>query len=245
MTMTTDPSAGYVHAPHGVAEVFEQLEQLAVDVVVAVRPRMRGWFHAALAPLALVGGLLLVLMAPAGESKLAVGVFAAAATWMFSISGIYNTVGPRMPARVEAWLQRLDHASIFVLIGGSYTPFATLLLEGTARAVLLTTVWTGVLLGVVFRVAWVGAPRWLYLAAYLGLGWAALFVADDIAGQAAPLVTVLLAGGGLAYTLGAVAYGFRRPNPLPAWFGFHEVFHACTVVAFGAHFAATWLVAAA
>lgn len=243
MTVIIDPPADYGRAaPHVVGEVLEQLEHLAVDVVGAVRPRTRGWLHAGLAPLALLGGLLLVGMAPAGESRVAAGVFAVAATWMFAVSGIYNTVGPRMPAGVEAWLQRLDHASIFVLIGGTYTPFATLLLEDTARAVLLVAVWTGVLLGVAFRVAWVGAPRWLYVAAYLGLGWAALFVADDIAGRAAPLVTTLLVAGGVVYTLGAVAYAFRRPNPLPAWFGFHEVFHACTVAAFAAHFAAAWLV---
>jgi hemolysin III len=133
-----------------------------------------------------------------------------------------------------AVLKRLDHANIFLIIAGTYTPFAVVLLpEGPART-LLWIVWSGALAGVAFRVLWVGAPRWLYVPVYVALGWVAVAYLPQFA-DAGPAVLALVVAGGLLYTAGGVVYGLRRPDPSPRWFGFHEVFHALTIVAFAAH----------
>ena len=143
-----------------------------------------------------------------------------------------------------AFLRRFDHANIFLLIAGSYTPFALLLLEGTAaRAAARPSCGRGAVLGVLFRVFWAGAPRWLYIPIYIALGWAAVFFIPDFARGAQDLgvgigtaVLVLIVVGGGLYTLGGVVYGFKRPNPSPRWFGFHEVFHSFTILAFASHY---------
>jgi hemolysin III len=137
---------------------------------------------------------------------------------------------------VWAFLQRFDHANIFLLIAGSYTPFTLLLLHGRDRTILLTVVWVGAALGILFRIFWVGAPRWLYTAIYIGLGWAAIFYFDDFVANAGAAVLTLMAVGGVLYTFGGVVYGLKRPNPSPTWFGFHEVFHALTIAAFVTHY---------
>ena len=148
--------------------------------------------------------------------------------------------------RVHAALRRLDHANIFLIIAGTYTPFTVLMLpEGPAR-ILMALVWSGAVAGVVFRVLWVNAPRWLYVPAYVALGWAAVaFLPQFAAAGRGPLgaaAVVLIVVGGLLYTAGGVVYGIRRPNPSPRWFGFHEVFHALTVAAFVAHYVGVTLV---
>ena len=136
----------------------------------------------------------------------------------------------------EAVLRRLDHANIFLIIAGTYTPFSVLLLpEGKART-LLTIVWVGAVLGVLFRVFWVNAPRWLYVPAYIALGWAAVAYLPSFLESGSVTVMVLVIVGGALYTFGGIVYGLRRPDPSPRWFGFHEVFHALTVAAFAAHY---------
>jgi hemolysin III len=126
--------------------------------------------------------------------------------------------------------------TIFLLIAGSYTPFTLLLLEGRDRNVLLTVVWVGAALGILFRIFWTGAPRWLYTPIYIALGWAAIFFANDFARTAGAAVLASLVIGGALYTIGAVVYGLQRPDPFPRWFGFHEVFHSLTIVAFFTHY---------
>jgi hemolysin III len=133
-------------------------------------------------------------------------------------------------------LTRMDHASIFLLIAGTNTPFSLLLLDGRDRVVLLCLAWTGALLGISFRLLYPTAPRWIYTTVYMALGWLAVFFAGDFAHYSGPPVVVLLALGGLAYTIGGIVYGLRRPNPFPQWFGFHEVFHTLTIIAFAAHY---------
>jgi len=131
-----------------------------------------------------------------------------------------------------------------VLIAGSYTPFSLLLLDGTARVALLATVWTGAILGVLFRIFWTDAPRWLYVPIYLLLGWAAvMYLGDLLAASVAMMILVIV--GGLLYTAGAIVYGLKKPNPWPGVFGFHEIFHTCTVLAFMCHWTATLLIAMA
>jgi hemolysin III len=154
---------------------------------------------------------------------------------LFTVSAVYHR-GTWSP-RAFGFLRRFDHANIFLLIAGSYTPFTLLLLHGVDRVLLLATVWTGAVLGVLFRVLWNDAPRWLYTPIYLALGWAAVFYFGDFVDRASTAVLVLMALGGGLYTLGGLVYGFRRPNPFPRWFGFHEVFHTLTVAAFASHYA--------
>jgi hemolysin III len=207
-------------------------------------PRLRGWLHAGTFPIAVVAGFVLVALAPTLRARLSVTVFALTAALLFGVSAVYHR-GQWSP-RVHAALRRLDHANIFLIIAGTYTPFTVLMLpEGPAR-ILMALVWSGAVAGVVFRVLWVTAPRWLYVPAYVALGWAAVaFLPQFAAAGRGPLgaaAVVLIVVGGLLYTAGGVVYGIRRPNPSPRWFGFHEVFHALTVAAFVAHYVGVTLV---
>jgi hemolysin III len=213
---------------------------LAGSSPLPVKPRLRGWVHAVTAPLALAAGIVLAALAPAGAATAAAAVFAATAVLLFTISAVYHR-GTWSP-RARAVLRRLDHASILVLIAGTYTPFAVLALHGGTRLALLCVVWGGAILGTVFRLAWTDAPRWSYVPVYLALGWAAAFVLPELLRGAGPAALILAAAGGALYTLGALAYGLKRPNPSPRWFGFHEVFHACTVAAFSCQYVAVSLV---
>ena len=216
------------------AGVTERIGDQVRDTIDEVRPHLRGWIHAATAPLTLAAGVVLVVFSPTATTRIGSAVFATSALVLFTVSAIYHR-GTWSP-RVWRFLRRFDHANIFLLIAGSYTPFTLLLLEGTERVVLLTVVWSGALLGVGFRVLWNDAPRWLYTPVYMALGWAAIFYFGDFARSASTAVLVLMALGGALYTLGGIVYGFKRPNPSPRWFGFHEVFHSLTIVAFVSHY---------
>lgn len=138
-------------------------------------------------------------------------------------------------------LKRFDHANIFLIIAGTYTPLAIGLLERSQAMVLLAVCWTGAILGVLFRLLWTGAPRWLYVPAYIALGWVAVFYMPQFYAGGGALIVALIAVGGVAYTAGAVVYGLKKPNPSPTWFGFHEIFHTGTAIGFGCHMAAVWL----
>ena len=206
------------------------------QVVDAVKPRLRGWIHAGMAPLTVVGAVVLVALSPTAEARAANVVFGLSAILLFGTSAVYHR-GTWSP-RVAAVLRRLDHTNIFLIIAGTYTPLAVLLLPWSTARTLLLVVWLGALAGVLARVFWLGAPRWLYVPIYLALGWVAVWFLPDFARSGGGGLVWLVAVGGLAYTLGAVVYGTKRPNPSPRWFGFHEVFLAFTVVGFGCHFAA-------
>ncbi|HET7407786.1 MAG TPA: hemolysin III family protein [Mycobacteriales bacterium] len=195
-----------------------------------MKPKLRGWLHAATSPLALAAGIVLIALAPTGPAAAAAAAFAVTSVVLFATSAIYHR--GRWSPRVESVFKRIDHANIFLIIAGSYTPFAVLALHGAARVAVLSAVWAGAIVGVLFRVLWVGAPRWLYVPLYIGLGWAAAFVVPQlIHGAGVAAFTLVVVGGGL-YTLGALVYGFKRPDPWPRWFGFHEIFHALTIAAF-------------
>jgi hemolysin III len=202
--------------------------------VQEVKPHLRGWLHAATAPLTLAAGIVLIALSPNAATRVGSAVFTATALVLFTVSAIYHR-GTWSP-RVWAFLRRFDHANIFLLIAGSYTPFTLLLLDGTARTLLLAVVWTGAVLGVLFRIFWADAPRWLYVPIYIALGWAAIFFIGDFVSNAGTAVLVLMGVGGQLYTLGGVVYGVKRPNPSPRWFGFHEVFHTLTIAAFVTHY---------
>jgi hemolysin III len=220
---------------------IEDLHEHLDEVLADVKPKLRGWLHAATAPLTLAAGIVLVALSPDAPTRLGSTIYAMSALMLFTVSAVYHR--GRWSPSVHRFLMRFDHANIFLLIAGSYTPFILLMLHGTAQTVLLTFVWVGAALGGLFRIFWVTAPRWLYTAIYMGLGWAAVFYAGawvdgarDLGVGIGTAVLVLVAAGGALYTLGGVVYGFRRPNPWPRWFGFHEVFHTFTILAFVTHY---------
>lgn len=212
---------------------------MAGDLAQAVKPRLRGWIHAGVAPLALVGAVVLVAVSPTTPARVSNAVFGMSAILLFGTSAVYHR-GTWSP-RVAGVLRRLDHTNIFLIIAGTYTPLATLLLPWSTARTLLVVVWGGALAGLLARVFWLGAPRWFYVPVYIALGWVAVWFLPDFWVTGGPVLVWLVAAGGLAYTLGAVVYGTKRPNPSPRWFGFHEVFHALTVVGFACHYAAATL----
>ena len=216
------------------AELGETLRESVEELVEEIKPRLCGWLHLATVPLALAAGIVLVVLSPGGEAKVGAIAFAASSVLLFTVSATYHT--QTWQVRARSVLQRFDHASIFLLIAGTYTAFALLLLDDRDAAVLLAVVWGGALLGVACRLVWAGAPRWAFVPAYLTLGWAAAFwAAEFIAAAGAAVLTLMLVGGGL-YTLGGVVYSLQRPDPFPRWFGFHEVFHSLVVAAFVVHY---------
>ena len=212
-------------------------------VADAVKPRLRGWIHAGMAPIALVASVALVVLSPTRTAVLANTVFGVSAVLLFGTSAVYHR-GTWSPT-VTGVLRRLDHTNIFLIIAGTYTPLAALLLPGDTSRTLLLVVWAGALAGLLARVFWLGAPRWMYVPIYIALGWVAVWFLPDFWDLGGPAVVWLVAVGGFAYTVGAVVYATKRPNPSPRWFGFHEIFHVLTVVGYGCHFAAVALATAA
>ena len=200
------------------------------------RPSLRGVVHQWSFFVALVAGTALVVWAPAGRATAACAVYAVALAGLLGTSALYHR-GNWQP-RARAWLRRLDHAMIFVLIAGTYTPFALLVLDGTLSDVVLIGVWSGAAAGIVFTLLWEQAPKRLTAGAYVALGWFSIIAVPQITERAGAGALALLAVGGLAYTAGAVVYARRRPDPRPATFGYHEIFHVLVVVAAAAHFTA-------
>ena len=192
-------------------------------------------------PTSVAAGIVLVATASARDGRIASAVFATAAAFLFVVSALLHR-GSWSP-RVEGVLRRIDHSNIYLIIAGTYTPFAVLALPSGQDRTLLTIVWTGAAAGVILRAFWLAAPRWLTTVLYVVVGWVAiLFLPSLIDGAGVPAVTLIVVGG-ILYTLGAVVYAIKRPNPSPDWFGFHEVFHTFTVAAFITHYIAVWIVA--
>ncbi|PZR54421.1 hemolysin III family protein [Xylanimonas oleitrophica] len=213
-----------------------------VSVAVAqLKPRLRGWIHAVTAPLALAAGIVLVVLAPPVAGKVAAAVFALTSLLLFGTSAVYHR--GTWSAKAALALRRLDHSNIFLIIAGTYTPLAVLLLPPRTATTLLVIVWSGAVLGLLARVLWINAPRWVYVPVYLALGWVAMaYMGQFWAGGGAAVVWLVVAGG-LAYTLGAIVYGTKFPDPSPRWFGFHEIFHALTVAGFACHTVAIFIAA--
>ena len=218
----------------GSDSLTEEASEAVRDAVSEIKPRLRGWLHAAMWPLAFVSFLVLLVLADNVLVRAGAAVFMFSALALFGVSAVYHT--GRWNDRAKVIWKRADHATIFVLIAGSYTPFSLMLLSTEHAVVLLSVVWGGALLGVLFRIFWLGAPRWMYVPLYLALGWAAVFYFPEFAREASTTVMVLLIVGGGLYTLGAIVYGFKKPDPWPTWFGFHEVFHTLTIAAFIVHY---------
>ena len=216
------------------------LEAAAVSAQVDLKPTWRGWIHAGTFPVAIAAGIVLIVLAEGAAAKWAAAVFMATSVLLFGNSALYHRFNWR--PTTKAVLKRIDHANIMLLIAGTYTPIAVLALPPQKGLLLLALVWSGALLGILFRVFWINAPRWLYVALYLLLGWAAVMYLVDLL-QASVAMMVLVIVGGLLDTGGAVCYALKKPNPWPGHFGFHEIFHVCTVLAFLCHWTACLLIA--
>jgi hemolysin III len=233
------------HVVDRVEHAVDRATDLMADKIAEVKPKLRGWLHAAIVPLTLAAGIVLIVLAPTPATKAGSAIFAASAMLLFTVSAVYHR-GTWSP-RTWAILRRFDHANIFVLIAGSYTPFALLFLDGRAQVLLLAIVWTAAIGGVFFRVFWTDASRWVYTPMYIGLGWAAVFFLPAFIRGAEPFGDVAIASlvlvgvGGVLYTLGGLVYALKRPDPAPSWFGFHEVFHSFTILAFASHYVAASL----
>jgi hemolysin III len=203
-------------------------------------PRLRGVFHQWAFFAAIVAGVLLVVLADGPRERLASWIYALALAAMFGASAIYHRVDWRTPAR-RLWARRIDHSMIFVFIAGSYTPFALLALPSEDGIVLLSIVWCGALAGVLLKMFWPSAPRWVGVPLYLLLGWVAVWFVGPIMHGAGVAALVLLIVGGALYSIGGVLYALKWPDPWPTTFGHHEFFHACTVVAALCHHVAIYV----
>ncbi|WP_240810089.1 hemolysin III family protein [Actinomadura sp. WMMA1423] len=208
-------------------------------VASPTRPRLRGWLHLGAFPAVLVAGLVLVALGPSPQARLASAVYVATSGMLFGISGTYHR---QRSHRLIEVLRRFDHANIYLIIAGTYTPFAVVALDGGVRLAVLVIVWTGAIAGVVFRTTWIGAPRFLYVSLYIVLGWVAVLFLPQFLSGAGLAACLLVAIGGICYSVGGVVYGLRRPDPFPDWFGFHEVFHAFTLAAYVLQYIAVSLV---
>jgi hemolysin III len=199
------------------------------------RPRLRGVLHQYAFFVSVVLGAMLVIAAEGGRARLATLIYAFAVSGLLGTSALYHRVTWSLRARV--WMRRLDHSMIFVLIAGTYTPFALLVLDGALAQAILIVVWAGALGGIVLNLVWTTAPRWLTAAVYVALGWVAVAAMPALAEKLGAVGVALLMGGGLMYTAGAVIYATKRPDPSPTVFGYHEIFHTLVVAAATAHFA--------
>lgn len=209
-----------------------------------VKPRMRGWLHLWSFTVSIASGATLVAVAAAlvgPGAALATAVYSVTILGLFGISALYHRHTWRT-ARSRAIMKRLDHAMIFLFIAGTYTPVAALAMDAPTARWVLIVVWTGALLGIALKTVWPHAPSWLAVPIYVALGWVAVFVFPDLLVNGGVAAFVLLVVGGALYTVGAIFYATRRPNPWPATFGYHEFFHAATVLAALCHLVAIWLV---
>jgi len=203
---------------------------------VRVKPRLRGVLHQYAFFVSLASGTLLVLLATTVRASVAAVIYAASVSALFGVSALYHRVTWTGPVRRR--MRRLDHAMIFLLIAGTYTPVGLLVLQGRLGTVVLAVVWGGAIAGIVLELAWAGAPRWLGGTVYLALGWVAVVAMPQLFARLGVTGGMLIVAGGLVYSAGAAVYALRRPDPVPAVFGYHEVFHLLVIAGVAAHFLA-------
>jgi hemolysin III len=230
--------AGAARAARG--ERASAAREAASDAIAAVKPKLRGVSHEWAFFVSLFLGAGLILAADSAKATLAVAIYAVSLSALLGTSALSHRVNWQRPS-VRLWMRRLDHSMIFVLIAGTYTPFSVLLLPPDRATLILAIAWGGALAGVGIKLAWPHAPRWYSAPLYVALGWVAVFILSDLLHAGGVALLVLLLVGGVVYTLGAVFYALRRPTGWPRYFGHHEFFHACTLVAALAHHVAIYL----
>jgi hemolysin III len=204
--------------------------------MTAVKPRMRGVVHEYAFFVALAAGAALLVAAPTAKARLAAAIYVAGLAGLLGTSALYHRVTWRKP-NVRRWLRRLDHSMIFLLIAGTYTPFAVLVLSQPLGAVVLVLIWTGAAGGIVLSLLWPDAPKGVSAAVYVTLGWVAIIAMPQMLDRLGVLGVALVVAGGVLYSAGAVVYARKRPDPAPTVFGYHEIFHVLVVVAAALHFA--------
>jgi hemolysin III len=221
----------------GVTSPSELCSRVVVESLkkIAVKPRLRGVSHQWAFVAAIALGIVLVVAAPPGRATLAAAIYASTVIAMFGVSALYHR-HTWISATARRWMRRLDHSMIFLLIAGTYTPFALLVLDGSLADAILIAVWGGALAGIVLELLWVDAPRWLTALVYVVLGWVAIAAFPELVSEIGLVAMALVAGGGVLYTLGAVVYAVKWPDPVPAVFGYHEIFHVLVIGAAALHY---------
>jgi hemolysin III len=200
---------------------------------------MRGWLHLGTSPVALIAGLALVIVTPTLMMRFAVALFMLASAALFTVSATYHRV--KWSPKWKAIFRRLDHANIFLIIAATYTPLTIYWLDPNEARTLLLLVWVGSVAGLLIRIFWINAPRWLYVPIYIALGWAAIFYLPSFLASAGWVIVSLIFAGGVFYSVGAIFYALKRPNISEKYFGFHELFHAFTVAGYLCHYLAITL----
>jgi hemolysin III len=211
--------------------------EATADAIALVKPKLRGVSHEWAFFASLFFGAALILLASTPKATLAVAIYAVSLSALFGTSALYHRVDWKRP-NVRRWMRRLDHSMIFFLIAGTYTPFALLALHGTLATAILVVVWVGAVAGAIVEMVWIEHPKWASVLIYMSLGWVAAFAFPALWSSLGVGGAMLLAGGGALYTAGAVVYAIQRPNPKPAIFGYHEIFHLFVIAAAVAHFSA-------
>jgi len=219
------------------AETAGSAKEAASEAIAAVKPKLRGVSHEWAFFVSLILGAGLIVAAKTPKATLAVAIYAVSLSALLGTSALYHRVDWKRPA-VRRWMRRLDHSMIFFLIAGTYTPFALLVLNGLLADAILVVVWAGAIAGAIVEMVWIDHPKWVGALIYLALGWVAVAAFPGLWSEMGVAGTMLVAAGGLLYTAGAVVYATQRPNPIPATFGYHEVFHLLVIAAAVAHFSA-------
>lgn len=205
------------------------------------KPILRGWSHTVALVAAIAIAPIIIVVAPPGVPKAVISIYAGATIGLFGCSSLLHRF--YWPPWLETWIRKLDHSMIFIAIAATYTPIAVLLLPPHDTKLILAVVWLGALLGIVTRVTWLDAPTWFVAVPYIAVGWAGILVIDDIFVNGGVAGFVLILSGGLLYTIGAIFFAIKRPNPSPKWFGFHEVWHLFVIAAAAVHYVAVAFVA--
>jgi hemolysin III len=224
-------------AKEAVGERATAAKEATAEAIALVKPKLRGVSHKWAFFASLILGAALILLARTPKATFAVGVYAVSLSALFGTSALYHGVEWSRPD-VRLWMRRLDHSMIFFLIAGTYTPFALLVLHGPLALAILAVVWIGAVAGAIVEMIWIDHPKWASALIYVALGWVAVAAFPELWTSLGVAGTLLVAAGGLLYTAGAVVYATQRPNPNPAIFGYHEVFHLFVIAAAIAHFSA-------
>ncbi len=222
-------------AKEAAVEKVDAAKEATAEAIAAVKPKLRGVSHEWAFFVSLVFGAALIFFAKTPKATLAVAIYAVSLSALLGTSALYHRVNWKRP-NVRQWMRRLDHSMIFFLIAGTYTPFALLVMHGTLATAILVAVWVGAIAGAIVEMVWIGHPKWVSAITYLVIGWVAAIAFPQLWDSLGPGGALLLVGGGLLYTAGAVIYAIQRPNPVPAVFGYHEVFHAFVIAAAVVHF---------